>query len=241
MAAKKEKTTVTLYDMTDEMRGIMDDIDMFVDEGGDVTEYPFARLDKLEGEIKDKVIKCAVMYKEWKRTAEAIEIEEDNLFKRRQAHTKRGEQLKKYMESCLPPNAKFEDPRAVVSWKNNPPKVEVIAPIEVMPEKFLKRPPPEIKLAELKACMQEFEVPVLNDLGEQVFDTEKQPLVRTELQVRWPKPVQDAPLATDSEEDDVLFPAAAEAQADPLDVDPKDLDKVFILARMVQGRSLQIK
>lgn len=240
MAAKKEKSTVTLFEMTEEMKALMEDIEMFSDEGGDVTDYPFERLDKLEGEIKDKVLKCAVMFKEWKRTGEAIKAEEENLAKRRKAHEGNGSRIRAYLESCLPANAKFEDARASVSWKKNPAAVEVLAPIAVIPEKFLRRKDPEVDKAELKACMQEFQIPETDDLGNPLFDTEGKPLIRTELQVRWPKPVQDAPLANDGDDDD-LFPAAAEAPADPMDVDPNDLDKVFIVARMVQGKSLLIK
>lgn len=240
MAAKKS-TAPTLFDMTEELQALMEDMEMFAeDNDGDLTDYPMDRFEKLEGEVKDKALKCARLYKEWKARGAAIKDEEKALAARRKAHEGRGDRLKAYLESCLPPNAKFEDALSSISWKKNPPSVEVLAPIESMPEKFLKRPPPEIKLAELKECMQEFEVPDTDVLGNPLFDTDGKALVHVEMQVRWPKPVQD-PEPVEAGEDDVPFQEVKETPEVLPDVDPNNLDKVFILARLKQGKSLLIK
>jgi hypothetical protein len=220
--ATKKPTTATLYELTEEQQTIMDDMAMWAeDNDGDVTDYPVERLEKLEGDIKSKVLKCAVMYKEWKSQGAAIKAEEQNLAKRRKVHEGRGDRIKSYMESCLPQNAKFEDSRASVSWKNNPAAVELLVPVETLPELYIRRAEPEADKGELKARMQVYEVPLLDGLGAPVFDGET-PVMTTVAQVRWPKPVAD----------DVPF---AEAPADP------NAPDYIILARLTQGRSLMIK
>lgn len=210
-------TTETLFDLTEEMKALTDDLEAWAeDHEGDVTDYPMERLDKLEGEVKDKVLKCAALYKEWRAQGEAIREEEKAMAKRRQAHDNRGARLKAYMESCLPPNAKFEGPRASVSWKKNPPSVEVLVDVDQLPAKY-KRITVEVDKSALKADMTEFEVPVVDSLGQPAFDTDGKPLVEKQFQVRWPKILPEG-------ED--LF---AEKEPD------------MVLARLKAGRSLVIK
>ena len=224
--AIKKPTIATLYELTEEQQAIMDDMAMWAeDNGGDVTDYPMERLEKLEGDIKSKVLKCAVMFKEWKSQGAAIKAEEQSLAKRRKVHEGRGDRIKAYMESCLPANAKFEDPRASVSWKNNPPAVEVLVPVSELPELYVRRADPEADKAELKARMQPYEVPLLDGLGNQMFDGET-PLMTTVAEVRWPKP------ALVIEGGEVPFANVCD--------DPSIPDYI-ILARLTQGRSLMIR
>jgi hypothetical protein len=205
----------SLFELSEELQVMIEDMELWAeDHEGDVSEYPMSRLEKLEGDVKDKVLKCAMMYKEWKATGEAIREEEKSLAKRRKTHENRGDRLKMYMESCLPPNAKFENARASVSWKNNPPAVDVLVDAEKLPELFVKRPAPEVDKMALKGAMLEYEVPTVDGLGDPVYDTENKPMVHKEYQVRWPVPV---------------------------DEQEKLGAKEIVLAKLKQGRSLLIK
>ncbi len=212
---EKQNKTPTLYDLTADMQAALDDLEMWAeDHDGDVTDYPFDRLEKLEGDIKDKVLKCAVMYKEWKAMGDVIRDEEKSLAKRRKAWDNRGDGIKRYMESCLPPNAKFENGRASVTWRKNPPAVEVLVNAQELPALFIKHPEPEADKTALKAKMVEYEIDLLDGLGSPIFDADNKPLKRFELQVRWPVPVEDQ---------------------------DRIGKKEIVLAREKQGRSLLIK
>jgi Siphovirus Gp157 len=219
----------TLFDLSEELKLMIEDMEMWAEENeGDVTEYPMERIEKLEGDIKEKVLKCAVMYKEWKAQAVAIKSEEDALAKRRKAHQNKQENIKKYMESCLPPNAKFEDSRSSVAWKRNPPSVELLVPVESLPELFIRRAEPEADKTELKARMVEFEIPLKDTLGDPIFDSDGKPMTAIEYQVRWPKAKPEV------DPDELPF-------ANNPDEKIKSDSNYTVLARLIQNKSLIIK
>lgn len=227
MANELKFPTASLYEMTEELKALMDDLDMWAeDHEGDITDYPMERLEKLEGDVKEKALKIAGMYKDLKANEEMLAEEAKALAARKKAHGNKKDRLKKYLESCLPPNAKWENARAAIAWKKNPPAVEVLVPVEQLPTKYqvVTR---EASKADLKLDMTPFTVPELDGLGQPVYDTDSKPVTREELQVRWPMPTGEKRLLPGEEEG-----------ADPVEVDVLE-DRV--IARMVQGKSLTIK
>lgn len=220
----------TLYDLTAELEALQDDLEMWAeDHDGDVTDYPAERLEKIQGEVKDKVLGIAVFIKNLKSDVKAFTEEKKALAKREATLANRAERLKKYLESCVPKNAKFESTKAKVSWANNPPAVQVMVPVESLPEKFVRRADPEADKAEMKASMLEYEIELKDDLGNSLFTTDGQPMKIKELQVRWPKPVTETPTDADTL-DDAIEKVAVE----------RDEPDYIVLARMVQGKSLRI-
>lgn len=217
--------TASLFDMTEEWKMLLEDLDMWAEENdGDVSEYPFERLDKLEGEIKDKALRIACLYKDLKAREEALAEEKKAMGAREKSIANHKDRLKKYLESCLPPNAKWESAKAALSWKKNPAAVEVLIPVEQLPAKYqvITRAPAK---AELKADMKAFIVPELDGLGQPLFDTEGKPVTREEMQVRWPMPSLGCPIDKNG---NLVDDGYCEIE-----------DRV--IARMVQGRSLAIK
>jgi hypothetical protein len=215
----------TLYDLTEELKALRDDLEMWAEENdGDISTYPMERLDKLEGDVKAKVLKCAQLYKEWNAQAKVIAAERKALAAREKAHENRGERIRAYIESCLPPNAKYEDGRSAVSWKNNPPAVEVLIPADQLPKKYQKITIEADKLG-LKADMKARTVEVKDGLGQPAYDTEGKPLTREELQVVWPMPNGEKRMVGDGHDE-------------PYE---QDVLEDRVIARMVQGRSLSIR
>ena len=178
----------TLYDLTAELNALLEDMEMWAeDHGGDITDYPLERIEKLEGDVKTKVLNIAVLIKDLRAEEKALKEEKLAVAKRQAAKGNKEERLLKYLESALPKNAKFESARAVVSWANNPPAVVVLAKVEHMPEKYLVRPEPQVAKEKLKADMLPYQVPELDDQGAPIPGPDGQPLMRTEVQVRWPR------------------------------------------------------
>lgn len=217
----------SLFDLTEELRGLMGAMEEWAESHeGDVSEFPLDRLGKLEGDVKDKVLKCASMIKEEKRLALSIKGMEKGLADRRKAHDAHVERFEAYVESCLPDNAKYEDDFVSVAWKKNPAAVDVLVDAAVLPEKYLKRPKPEPDLTALKADMVSFDVPIVDDEGKPILGEDESPVTRPELQVRWPVPTGEKR----------SLPSVDGTE--PVEV---DVTEEKVVARMAQGKSLQIK
>lgn len=99
-----------------------------------------ALVDQDTGEIKDwdafealqmdreqKIENTALLYKNTVAEAAAIKAEEEALKKRREVLEKRGKRLKGYLEYALA-GEKFTTPRCSITWRKNPPKVELTEP-----------------------------------------------------------------------------------------------------------------
>lgn len=222
----------TLYDLTAELTALLEDMEAYAeDHDGDITDYPMERIEKLEGDLKEKALKVACMVKELKADSKAISEERKVLAAREKAKANKAERLVEYLESCLPDNAVFENTRAKISWANNPPAVEVLVPVELIPEPYLVRPAPEVSKEKLKVAMLPYQVPVLDGLGEPVLGPDEKPLTREELQVRWPLPTGKKRKVTKAGDDD---------GGEPIEVEEDVLEEIPI-ARMVRGRRISIK
>jgi hypothetical protein len=227
MAKELKFPTATLYELSEELKLLMDDLEDWAEQNaGDISEYPMERLEKLEGDVKDKALKIAALYKDLKANEEMLAEEAKALAARKKAHGNKKDRLKKYLESCLPANAKWENARAAIAWKKNPPAVEVLVPADQLPTKYqvVTR---EVSKAELKLDMVPYTVPELDGLGGPVFDTDGKAVTREELQVRWPMPTGEKKTVAGDEEG-----------GEPIEVDVFE-DRV--IARMVQGKGITIK
>ncbi len=219
--------TASLYDMTEEWKLLLEDLDLWAEEhGGDVTDYPFVRLDKLEGEVKDKALRIACLFKDLKAREEAIAEEAKSLAARKKSVKNHKDRLKVYLESCLPQNAKWSSPKAELAWKNNPPAVEVLVDVDLLPAKY-QVVTWEAKLETLKGDMVEVEIQETDVTGAPVFDTEDKPVMLKVKQVTWPMPTGEKKTV-----------AGDEDGGEPHEVDVLE-DRV--IARMRQGRSIVIK
>lgn len=226
MAATPTKHGPSLFDLSEELRAVLAEMaDWAEAHDGDVSEFPMDRMEKLEGDVKAKVLKCARMVKEENALAKSIAEVEKGLKARRTAHAAHVERFKAYIASCLPANAKYEDEVTAVSWKNNPPAVEVLVEAKILPARYAKRADPEADLTALKADMVPFQVPVLDAEKKPVLDGDGKPVLRTELQVRWPIPTGEKKQIPG--EDGEMVEA--------------DVTEDKVIARMVQGRSLMIR
>lgn len=223
----------SLYELTTDLRRLMFLVDEHAAQNdGDVATFPFLdELDKLEGDTKTKVLKCAMLYKEWKQQGEAIDAARKKLAeamdKRAKAHANRGENLRLYMESVLPANAKWEDTFSEVAWYKKPGEVEVLVDPGLLPEMYLKPPGPrEASKTALGAALAEYEIPLVDKLGQPVLDEEEKPVMTKELQVRWPVPT--------GEKKKIPHPETG----DDIEV---DVTEERVIARKRPGRRLNIR
>lgn len=186
-----EIKTASLYEMTEEWKGLLDDMAEWAEEHeGDVTDYPLERLDKLEGQIKDKSLRIAAFIKDLGAMEEVLAAEEKSLAKRKKAHKGRKERLWAYLEANVPKNAEWENARAALRWKKNPPSVEVLINEERLPPLFQKVKVEAAK-ANLKKAAKKVMVPVLDAAGLQVMGPDEKPLMREEMQVTAMLPTGD--------------------------------------------------
>ena len=84
-------------------------------------------LEQLQMERDQKLENVACWWKNLTAEAAAIRQEELNLAKRRQAIENRAERLKKYLSDALD-GQKFQTAKCSITWRKNPPKVELTEP-----------------------------------------------------------------------------------------------------------------
>lgn len=230
MATKEKSPMPTLYDLSEELQLLQEDLAAWAeDHEGDVTNYPMERIEKLEGDVKAKVLKIAELYKALKAEGKAIAEEKKTLAAREKAKNGRGDRLREYMASVLPPNAKYEGPRAAVSWKNNPPAVKLCIPedkLDSLPARY-QRITREANLEALKADMVEADIPATDNTGAPILDADEKPILVKALQVTWPMPTGEKRMV-----------AGDDDGGEPHEV---DVLEERVIARMVQGRSLLIR
>lgn len=223
----------SLYDLTADLRRLVFLVEEHAAQNdGDVAAFPFLdELEKLEGDTKAKVLKCAMLYKEWKQQGESIAAARkklnDAMAKREESHANRGENLRKYMESCLPPNAKWEDAFSEVAWYKKPGEVEVLVGAELLPELYLKPPAPrEVSKSKLGEAMIEYEIPLVDNQGQPVMGPDEKPVMTKELQVRYPIPTGEM-----------------QTVPHPVTGDPTEVPVLEerVIARKRQGRRLNIR
>ena len=106
-----------------------------------------ATLDNIQEDFEDKVENIGKFVLELKGTAEAIKVEEERLYKRRQAIANNSEWLKSYLltEMIAIRILKVKRDVITVSVVDNPPSVE-IADVSLIPENFQRIIPPSIEV-----------------------------------------------------------------------------------------------
>ena len=141
--------TMTLYELTEEMRNF----DLQIDE--DTGEISNAEdLDQLITDRNEKLKNCVLWYKNQKAEADALKVEKMKLAKRQQEAERKAEWMKNYLESCLD-GEKFEpedDVRIRVSYRKSE-SVEC-SDIFQVDDQYLRFKEPELDKTKIKKALK---------------------------------------------------------------------------------------
>ncbi len=115
----------------------------------------------IEDMTPEKVLRYAVVYKNYMAEAEMLDIESKKLDTRSMVKQNKAEALKNRLQALLPPDFELEGPKAVVKFRKCAPSCLIIDP-EAIPESF-KSVVPETRIIEkaliLKALKEKVAVP----------------------------------------------------------------------------------
>ena len=139
-----------LYEMTADFAELFDNYDAivniefipdgnggFVDDDGnpvdpeerrrEMQQAWFDTLDGMEQELVRKAENVAVYIKNMESEAKTLKAEEDKLKARRQAKENAAKRMREYLMDCMKQAniSKIDEPRAVISLRNNPESVEI--------------------------------------------------------------------------------------------------------------------
>jgi hypothetical protein len=128
-----------LYELTAELEQARTELEAWAEEHeGDISECPaLLSLELAESDIEDKALNIACLVKDWSAQADAISVEKKRLEQREKVLKNRSDYLKRYLSKNIPEGKKFENARAVISWrKSNALLVDI--PPEELPEQYQK-------------------------------------------------------------------------------------------------------
>ena len=122
----------------------------------------FDTLDGMEQELVRKAENVAVYIKAMEAEAKSLKAEEDKLKARRQAKENTAKRMREYLMGCMKQAniSKIDEPRAVISLRNNPESVEISDENEFISwaneehDDFLRFKAPEINKTAVKNALK---------------------------------------------------------------------------------------
>ena len=122
----------------------------------------FDTLDGMEQELVRKAENVAVYIKAMEAEAKSLKAEEDKLKARRQAKENTAKRMREYLMDCMKQAniSKIDEPRAVISLRNNPESVEISDENEFISwaneehDDFLRFKAPEINKTAVKNALK---------------------------------------------------------------------------------------
>ena len=173
-----------LYEMTADFAELFDNYDAivnieftpdgkggFVDDDGnpvdpeayrkEMQQAWFDTLDGMEQELARKAENVAVYIKNMESEAKTLKAEEDKLKARRQAKENAAKRMREYLMDCMKQAniSKIDEPRAVISLRNNPESVEISDETEFIGwaadhDEYLRYKAPEINKTAVKNALK---------------------------------------------------------------------------------------
>ena len=121
----------------------------------------FHTLDGMEQELVRKAENVAVYIKNMEAEAKTLKAEEDKLKARRQAKENAAKRMREYLMGCMKQAniSKIDEPRAVISLRNNPESVEISDESEFIGwaadhDEYLRYKAPEINKTAVKNALK---------------------------------------------------------------------------------------
>ena len=121
----------------------------------------FDTLDGMEQELVRKAENIAVYIKNMESEAKTLKAEEDKLKARRQAKENAAKRMREYLMGCMKQAniSKIDEPRAVISVRNNPESVEISDETEFIGwaadhDEYLRYKAPEINKTAVKNALK---------------------------------------------------------------------------------------
>ena len=122
----------------------------------------FDTLDGMEQELVHKAENVAVYIKNMESEAKTLKAEEDKLKARRQAKENTAKRMREYLMDCMKQAniSKIDEPRAIISLRNNPESVEISDENEFISwaneehDDFLRFKAPEINKTAVKNALK---------------------------------------------------------------------------------------
>ena len=121
----------------------------------------FDTLDGMEQELVRKAENVAVYIKNMEAEAKTLKAEEDKLKARRQAKENAAKRMREYLMDCMKQAniSKIDEPRAVISLRNNPESVEISDETEFIGweadhDEYLRYKAPEINKTAVKNALK---------------------------------------------------------------------------------------
>ena len=121
----------------------------------------FDTLDGMEQELVRKAENVAVYIKNMESEAKTLKAEEDKLKVRRQAKENAAKRMREYLMDCMKQAniSKIDEPRAVISVRNNPESVEISDETEFIGwaadhDEYLRYKTPEINKTAVKNALK---------------------------------------------------------------------------------------
>ena len=121
----------------------------------------FDTLDGMEQELVRKAENVAVYIKNMESEAKTLKAEEDKLKVRRQAKENAAKRMREYLMDCMKQAniSKIDEPRAVISLRNNPESVEISDETEFIGwaadhDEYLRYKAPEINKTAVKNALK---------------------------------------------------------------------------------------
>ena len=121
----------------------------------------FDTLDGMEQELVCKAENVAVYIKNMESEAKTLKAEEDKLKARRQAKENAAKRMREYLMDCMKQAniSKIDEPRAVISLRNNPESVEISDETEFIGwaadhDEYLRYKAPEINKTAVKNALK---------------------------------------------------------------------------------------
>ena len=121
----------------------------------------FDTLDGMEQELVRKAENVAVYIKNMESEAKTLKAEEDKLKARRQAKENAAKRMREYLMGCMKQAniSKIDEPRAVISLRNNPESVEISDETEFIGwaadhDEYLRYKAPEINKTAVKNALK---------------------------------------------------------------------------------------
>lgn len=122
----------------------------------------FDTLDGMEQELVRKAENVAVYIKAMEAEAKSLKAEEDKLKARRQAKENTAKRMREYLMGCMKQAniSKIDEPRAVISLRNNPESVEISDENEFISwanedhDEYLRYKAPEINKTAVKNALK---------------------------------------------------------------------------------------
>ena len=129
---------MTLYEIDNRIKAIIDGIYDSVDENGEVGEVDFTELEQLQEDRRTKLENIALYIKNTEAEANAIKEEETKLAARRKRLENKAERLRALMITSMKKanDPKLETARCKAKIKDN--EVTLIEDFELIPDEYIK-------------------------------------------------------------------------------------------------------